>query len=61
VIETPMIGNGYNYEAEEVGRCLEQGALESEIMPLDETLAIMKTMDKARRMWNVRYPGEPGQ
>ena len=51
-------GNGYNYEAAEAGRCLRAGKLESEIMPLDETLAIMQTLDQIRVQWGVRYPGE---
>lgn len=30
-------GNGYNYEAEEVGRCIREGLLESDVMSLDES------------------------
>jgi predicted dehydrogenase len=45
-------GNGYNYEAAEVMRCLRTGKLESEIMPLDETLRIVETMDTIRSQWN---------
>ncbi|MBZ0290306.1 MAG: Gfo/Idh/MocA family oxidoreductase, partial [Anaerolineae bacterium] len=40
VIEPPRLGNGYNYEAEEVGRCLRAGQLESDTIPLDETRTI---------------------
>jgi predicted dehydrogenase len=36
---------GLRYEADEVARCLSEGLLESPGMPLDETLAIMRTMD----------------
>lgn len=52
------IGNGYNYEAAEVARCLRAGKIESEVMPLDETLALMKTLDTIRGQWGLRYPGE---
>lgn len=52
-------GNGYQYEAIEVARCLREGLLESPVMPLDETLAIMATMDTLRAQWGVRYPMEP--
>ncbi|MCW2915107.1 MAG: putative oxidoreductase [Actinomycetia bacterium] len=38
-------GNGYTYQAEEVARCLRAGELESPLMPLDETLAILRTVD----------------
>ncbi len=44
----PFEGNGFNYEAAEVGRCLRSGQLESTIMPLGETLNIMETMDAIR-------------
>ena len=58
VIPLPAAGNGYNYEAVEVMRCLGQGLLESPGMPLDESLAIMRTMDAIRAQWGLRYPGE---
>ncbi|MBF2085711.1 Gfo/Idh/MocA family oxidoreductase [Thermoleptolyngbya sp. C42_A2020_037] len=52
----PYAGNGYGYEAAEVMRCLRSGEIESRIMPLDETLAIQKTMDEMRRQWGLAYP-----
>lgn len=51
-------GNGYNYEAIEVGRCIREGLTESPVMPLDETLAIMDTMDTMRKQWGLSYPVE---
>jgi len=42
---------GYEYEAMEVMNCIREGKIESEIMPLDETLAIMETMDTMRVEW----------
>jgi hypothetical protein len=54
----PIDGNGYNYEATEVIACLRAGQTESTIMPLDETLAIMRTLDAIRAQWGLRYPGE---
>jgi len=57
-IEKPYKAPGYNYEAKEVMRCLNAGKLESKIMPLDETLEIMKTMDILRSQWGLKYPGE---
>lgn len=38
-------GNGFTYEAEEVARCLRTGLLESPHLPLDETIAILRTTD----------------
>jgi len=51
-------GNGYNYEAAEVIRCLREGVLESDLIPLDDTIAVMRTMDSLRRDWKLRYPSE---
>jgi predicted dehydrogenase len=59
MISVPTEGNGYNYEAAEVMRCLRAGKLESDLMPLDESLAIMKTLDQIRAQWGFRYPMEP--
>lgn len=57
-IRLPYEGNGYQFEAEEVARCIRAGKTESEIMPLDETLAIMGTMDALRAQWGLKYPME---
>jgi len=51
-------GNGLHYEALEVMDCMRQGRLESDAMPLDESLAIMETLDSIRAQWGLRYPGE---
>jgi predicted dehydrogenase len=57
-IEVPFVGNGYNYQAAEVARCLREGKLESETMPLDESISIMETMDEIRAQWGMKYPME---
>lgn len=54
------VGNGYNYEAVEVGRCLRAGLKESPLMPLDETVMTMRIMDELRRQWGLVYPQERG-
>ena len=41
----PHRGRGLRHEADEVARCLRDGLLESPLMPLDETISIMETMD----------------
>jgi len=57
-IVIPYVGNGYNYEAAEAMRCLNNGDSESQIMPLDETLTILETMDTIRSQWHFKYPNE---
>jgi predicted dehydrogenase len=44
--ETPHEGSGLRHQAGEVARCLREGLTESPLMPLDETLAIMRTIDR---------------
>ena len=57
-MEFPITGNGYQFEASEVMNCLRSGKLECSVMPLDETLAIMKTLDTIRSQWGLKYPME---
>lgn len=54
----PFGGNGYEYQAAEVARCVRAGLAESELMPLAETLATMRTMDAIRAQIGLRYPLE---
>jgi len=57
-LEFPFSGNGYQFEAAEVMQCLNSGLIESPLMPLDESLSIMRTMDSIRADWGLRYPSE---
>jgi predicted dehydrogenase len=57
-IKLPLQGNGYNYEAGEVMCCLRAGLLESPLVPLDETVRIVETMDAIRAQWPLTYPVE---
>jgi len=57
-IELPLVGNGYNYEAQEVARCLGEGLTESAIMSLDETVALMRLLDEIRAQIGLKYPME---
>ncbi|MEU7903171.1 Gfo/Idh/MocA family oxidoreductase [Actinoplanes sp. NPDC049118] len=54
-ISYPFPGNGYQYEAEEVQRCLAAGLLESPLMPHATTLEIMNLMDTIREEIGVVY------
>ncbi len=59
VIDVPYEGNGFNYEAAEVMRCLRDGKIESDVLPHEESLAVMQTMDRIRAPWGLKYPTEP--
>jgi predicted dehydrogenase len=48
----------FKYEIAEAMACISDGKIESDIMPHDETLSVMKTMDALRGQWGMTYPGE---
>jgi len=57
-IELPSHSSGYVYEIEAAHQALHKGLLETDVMPLDESLAIMQTMDAIRKQWGFKYPFE---
>lgn len=57
-VEKPMRANGYEYENEEVIRCIRSGLLESPGMTLDDTLANMRLLDAIRQEIGLRYSFE---
>lgn len=48
-------GQGLRHEAAEVMRCLREGRTESDVLPLDETVAVMETLDEVRRQIGLDY------
>ena len=50
--------NGYEYEVDEVHRCLEEGLLESPLVPHSDTIEVMKLMDECRKQWGMKFPNE---
>ncbi|GKQ33619.1 Gfo/Idh/MocA family protein [Streptomyces sp. A012304] len=48
----------FRHEAREVMRAIRAGETESPLVPLDGTLAVMRTLDTVRHQIGVRYPGE---
>ena len=47
---------GYQYEAEEVIRCLDAGKKESDILPLSFSMDLMNLLDRVRKEINLVYP-----
>jgi hypothetical protein len=47
-IDAAYEGEGLRFQVHEVHRCLEEGRLESDVMPLAETLAISGVLDAIR-------------
>jgi dihydrodiol dehydrogenase / D-xylose 1-dehydrogenase (NADP) len=58
VFAEPHLSNGYEYQAREVAACIGSGKRESPILPLDETVRIMRTLDTIRGQWGLVYPFE---
>ena len=56
--EGPFLKNGYEFEAIEAMECLRAGKTESDKVPLDETLAIMKILDTCRENVGFQYDFE---
>lgn len=50
--------NGYEHEANEVNQCIMEGKIESDIVPLRDTLNIIKIMDTLRCEWGIKYKQE---
>jgi predicted dehydrogenase len=57
-IDASYEGNGLRFEIEEVHQCLAEGRTESDVMPLDETLALARNLDEIRRQIGLVFPGE---
>jgi len=53
--------NSLKHEAREVMRALRAGETQSPLVPLEGTLAVMRTLDAIRDRVGVRYPGEIGE
>lgn len=54
----PFPGHGYQFELTEASRCLREQRSESPIMPLEDSLAVMQTLDTLRAQWDPLFPGE---
>lgn len=57
-IELNYRGNGYNYEVEEVDRCLRARKMESEILPLDFSLRLIRLLDRIRKQIGLTYDAD---
>ncbi len=51
-------GNGYEYEAQHVGECLQKGLIESPVLTHEKTLLMMETLDMIRKKVGIVYPAD---
>jgi predicted dehydrogenase len=55
----PLVqGRGMQYQAAEAERLISEGRIGSDILPPQETVTIMATLDAIREQIGLRYPGE---
>ncbi len=54
----PYESSGFQFEAAETMRCIQEGRLESRVMPWQETLEMMRIMDTIRDQAQFKYPEE---
>jgi predicted dehydrogenase len=50
-------GMGYQFEASEVMKCLDEGKLQSDIVPLSFSLNLMNTLDRIRKEAGIVFEG----
>lgn len=55
-IKKPSIGAGFEEEIIEAVNCIRAGKTESDVMPLSESIRILKEMDEIREQINLKYP-----
>ena len=55
-----VTGSGQHFQAREAERLVEAGEIESAVMPLAESISIMRTMDAVRESIGLVYPQERG-
>jgi len=55
-LEVP--GRGMQFQADELERLVAEGRGTDDVLPPEETVAIMGTLDEVRRQIGLRYPGE---
>ena len=56
--ESDVVSRGMQYQAFAAERLVAEGDFAGGILPIDESVAIMGTLDEIRRQIGVRYPGE---
>jgi len=57
-VAVPEQITGYEYQFAEAAECIADGKLESNSMPLDDSIKVMRVMDALRRQWGMVYPQE---
>jgi predicted dehydrogenase len=57
--EHSAFAKGFYYEADHIALRLAEGEIESNVMPLNETLRILHILDSVRKQGGARFPQDP--
>ncbi len=57
ILDVETSGNCYNYEVEELMKCLEAGKLQSDLWSWDDSKLLIDTLDEIRRQIGLVYEG----
>jgi len=57
IIHFEFKSNGYNFEAEEVVKCLQTGKIQSDLMSWNDSLELIDMLDSIRKKCGIVYPG----
>ena len=55
-IDAPSIGDGFEEEIYEACACIREGRRESDIHPMDDSIALLEQMDAIRKNHGIKYP-----
>lgn len=55
-VHAPSIGHGLAHEVAEVMRCRDAGLTQSPLMPLAESIGVLRTLDEVRALIGVHHP-----
>ena len=56
--DIPKQISGYEYEIEECIDCISNNKIETNSIPLQDSIELMEVMDKVRNIWGLKYPEE---
>lgn len=57
-IQKPSVGDGFEEQIEEACQCIRSGKIQSDTLPMSESIKIMEQMDTVRRQIQLVYPFE---
>ena len=49
------VANGFQFEVAEAARCIAEGRQRSEVLPLEQSIGVLRSLDEARAQIGVRY------